>query len=154
MILTGIQGSTLYGIYSINTNGRLSVEINFGVFLAYMIFEEISTTGLNSHSALVMEDVVTDPFNYENISQVDAGLEFSLNLNYSVSKKLGIYAGAGMRQGLLPMENKSAEDYSYSIYQGQYNPQYYNSGSNSLSQLFPVRIGIRYSLTGNNKFDN
>ena len=70
-----------YGVYRMNIAGRLVLEADLGLFLGYRIFEETSTIGVNSHSGLVMEGVVSDPFNYENISQIDTGIEFTLNFS-------------------------------------------------------------------------
>lgn len=140
----------VYGIYRIRSTGRLGAEAHLGVYTAYRVFENISASGRNFHTGKVMEGIVTDPFNYENISILDAGLEISLSITYSISGKAGIFAGIGLRHGMLTLDKDTGKDYPYSIYQGQFNPQFYEPGVVNLIQVLPAQIGLSIKLSGEN----
>lgn len=142
----------LYAVYQYKPFKKLMLEAHAGGFVGYSIFKDIETSATNFHSNERFIGVISDPFNYENISNIDLGLDFEAGFGFALTPRLGISVLAGYRHGLVSLEKGSESSSPYSIYQGQYNPMFHKSGSSNYSQSLHASIGLTYRIFGNKLF--
>ncbi len=143
----------LYGLYHLNLGKRISAEFCGGGFAGYRVFEDIQSEGTNFHSGKVLSGIVSDPFNYENISTYDLGVDIALGIRYSLGKRFGLIGQLGYKQGLVSLEKNLGIDLPYEIYQGQYNPLFYKSGSPAYSRAWLLKIGMTFSINGDKYYN-
>ena len=142
-----------YGLYHYQLGRRMIVEVCGGGFAGYRIFEDIQTEGTNFHSGELLTGVVSDPFNYENIVSYDLGIEMTFGLKCNLGKRFGLIGQLGYKQGLVTLEKNLGIDLPYQIYQGQYNPLFYKSGSPDFSRAWLLKMGITFSINGDKYYN-
>lgn len=135
-------------VYSYELAKRITLEARAGFFAAYRIFEEIQTSAINSHSGKQLFGVMSDPYEYSNIAQLDMGVGMGLGVRFDITSRISLLIQAGYRQGLFKLNKDPEMEYPYGIYQGQFNPLFYKTGSDSFSRSFPGIVGITYRIFG------
>ena len=134
-------------VFNIHPLKRLTLEAYAGLFGGYLIFADIETTAVNSHSGDRLYGVMSDPYVYNNISKYDLGVSGGLGVRFDLSSRISLIARAGYRHGIVNLAATSINK-PYEIYQGQFHPLFSNGEARINSQSYQGFIGLTYRIFG------
>jgi hypothetical protein len=120
---------------------RLEVRLNAGCTAGYRLFEEMSSSAVNTGNGVTMVNVISDPGWIGNLNRMNLSLLARLSINLHLSTHFDVYLGADWVRGLTNLDNNTRTDFVSTKYQGQYNPLWGAPGR-SVTQSYGIQAGV------------